>query len=353
MLVGGNLIVHLLDSQFDFSTSHVSAMKSLVLLLTCLVATASALTPDGKHKLVLIAGKPSHPPGMHEFRAGTILLESCLKAVPNLVVDRHDMGWVKDEATFADADAVVIYADGGKGHPAVQANHLETLRAMIAKGVGFGAMHYGVEVVPDQAGKEFQDWLGGHYENSFSCNPLWDAKYDSFAAHPVTSGVQPFMTNDEWYFQMRFRPAFGDGTKPAKDGAASFTPILVSTPSDATRDGPYVYPKGPYSHIQAEKGQLETMMWTLERADGGRGFGFTGGHFHKNWGNDNVRKAVLNALVWVTKLEVPADGVASMVTEEELAQNLDPKPAPKPKTAALQAMPCSLASSGLMQRWMK
>jgi len=66
-----------------------------------------------------------------------------------------------------------------------------------------------------------------------------------------------------------------------------------------------------------------------------------------------VRKAVLNALVWVTKLEVPADGVASKVTEEELAQNLDPKPAPKPKTAALQALPRSLAASGSMLRWMK
>jgi hypothetical protein len=64
-----------------------------------------AVTPDGKHKLVLIAGKPSHPPGMHEFRAGSILLENCLKSVPNLVVDRHEMGWVKAEAAFADHHA--------------------------------------------------------------------------------------------------------------------------------------------------------------------------------------------------------------------------------------------------------
>ena len=32
------------------------------------------------------------------------------------------------------------------------------------------------------------------------------------------------------------------------------------------------------------------MMWAVERADGGRGFGFTGGHFHDNWGNDDYRK---------------------------------------------------------------
>lgn len=332
--------------------SHFHPMLRYLLPLL-LTVQAFAITPDGKHKLVLIAGKPSHPPGEHEFRAGTILLERCLKAVPNLVVDRHDMGWVKDEATFADADAVVIYADGGGGHPAVQGNHLETLRALMAKGGGFGAMHYGVEVVAAQAGKEFQAWIGGHYENSFSCNPKWDASYTQFPGHPVTQGVSGFTTYDEWYINMRFRPAFGDGTKAAKDGSEIFTPTLIATPSDATRDGPYVYPKGPYAHIQAEKGQPEATMWTLERADGGRGFGFTGGHYHKNWGNDQVRKAVLNALVWITKLEVPANGVASQVTEEELTQNLDPKPAPKPKTAALQALPRSLASSGLMQRWMK
>lgn len=297
---------------------------------------ASALTADGKHKLVFIAGKPSHPAGMHEFRAGSLLIEKCLAAVPNLVVDRHDMGWVKDEATFADADAVVIYADGGKGHPAVQGTHLETLRGLMSKGVGFGCMHYGVEVVPDLGGKEFQQWLGGHYENAHSCNPIWEPSFKSFPEHPITRGVKPFQIEDEWYFNMRFRPAFGEGIAAAADGKTQFVPILTAVPSDATRDGPYVYPKGPYPHIQAQKGELESMMWAVEREDGGRGFGFTGGHFHKNWGNDNFRKTVLNALLWVAKVDVPADGVASAVTEEELSQNLDPKPAPKPKKTSME-----------------
>ncbi|MCB1277364.1 ThuA domain-containing protein [Prosthecobacter sp.] len=312
-------------------------MKSFIAAIIVVTAASSlhAVTPDGKQKLVLIAGKPSHPPGMHEFRAGTMLLEKCLKSVPNLVVDRHEQGWVSDEKTFEDADAVVIYADGGGKHPAVVDGHLETLHKLIAKGMGFGCMHYGVEIVPADAGKEFQAWLGGHYENAYSCNPIWDANYTELPKHPVTNGVQPFTTKDEWYFHMRFRPAFGHGVAPADDNGAKFAPILIATPSDATRDGPYVYPKGPYPHIQAEKGSPETMMWTIERADGGRGFGFTGGHFHDNWGNDNVRKAVLNALLWVSKAEVPANGVESVVTPDDLKQNLDPKNAPMPKSADL------------------
>lgn len=67
------------------------------------------------------------------------------------------------------------------------------------------------------------------------------------------------------------------------------------------------------------------MMWAVERPEGGRGFGFTGGHFHDNWGNDPFRKVVLNALLWIAKAEVPSDGVDSKVSPDQLNANLDPK----------------------------
>ena len=67
------------------------------------------------------------------------------------------------------------------------------------------------------------------------------------------------------------------------------------------------------------------LAWAVERPDGGRGFGFTGAHFHKNWGNENFRKIVLNALLWTAHAEVPANGVECAVTEENLKKNLDPK----------------------------
>jgi hypothetical protein len=313
-----------------------SRITSTAILLLASCGIASAITAEGKHKLVFIAGKPSHPPGMHEFRAGTLLLTKALKNVPGLVVEQHDMGWVKDEATFADADAVVIYADGGDKHPAVQDAHLETLRKLVAKGIGYGCMHYGVEVTAQGAGKEFQDWMGGHYENGYSCNPMWEPEFKTFPEHAVTRGVTPFQIKDEWYINMRFRPAFGEGTAASKDGQTQFVPLLVASPSDTTRDGPYVHPKGPYPHIQAEKGHPEAMMWCVERPDGGRGFGFTGGHFHANWGNDSFRRIVLNALTWVAKVDVPEKGVDSTVTAEDLTKNMDDKPAPKPKSPILQ-----------------
>ena len=186
-------------------------------------------------------------------------------------------------------------------------------------------MHFAVEVPKDTAGDKFRKMIGGCYEHQWSCNPIWDAKFDSFPQHPITRGVKPFSITDEWYFNMRFTEGF-TAVGPAEVDGVRFTPVLVATPTDDTRDGPYVYPKGPYPHIKAAKGKKEAVMWAVERPDGGRGFGFTGGHFHKNWRNDEFRKVILNALCWVAKVEVPANGIESpAVDEKEIALNLDDK----------------------------
>ncbi|MHA3774577.1 ThuA domain-containing protein [Verrucomicrobiota bacterium sgz303538] len=302
----------------------------LPLLITALAllgfAPAHAKTADGKQKLVLVAGKPSHPPRMHEFNAGVQLLTKCLVNVPNLKVEYVLNGWPADEAVFNDADAVVFYMDGGPKHEVVQdgGKRLAKVDEWAKKGIGIGCMHYGVEVVADQAGDQFKRWIGGHYENLYSCNPIWEPSFEKFAEHPITRGVQPFQIKDEWYFNIRFADAFSaDG--PKETAGVKFTPILVAKPSDQVRNGPYVYPKGPYPHIQQASGRQEAMMWAVERPDGGRGFGFTGGHFHDNWSNENFRKTVLNALAWVSKVDVPEKGIESAVSQADLDANLDPK----------------------------
>jgi type 1 glutamine amidotransferase len=291
--------------------------------------SAPAKTLDGQQKLVLIAGKPSHPPRMHEFNAGVQLLAKCLgQGAPTLKVDVVLNGWPADERIFADADAVVFFMDGGGKHEAVQAGRMDKIDEWVTRGVGIGAMHYGVEIEAAQAGAQFQRWIGGHYEKAWSCNPIWEPSFERFVEHPITRGVQPFQIKDEWYFNMRFAGNFS-AEKAVTEGAVKFWPLLVAQPSDAVRKGPYVYPKGPYDHIVAASGRAEAMMWAVERADGGRGFGFTGGHFHDNWGNEQFRKTVLNALVWVAKGEVPASGVASAIIADDLNANLDPKPPKK------------------------
>jgi type 1 glutamine amidotransferase len=216
--------------------------------------------------------------------------------------------------------------DGGKGHEVVQEGQrrLQLVDSWAKRGVGLGFMHYGVEIVPDQAGAEFKRWIAGHYENMFSCNPIWEPVFSDFPQHPITRGVQPFTVKDEWYFNMRFVNDVA-GNEAAKLGDVQFTPILVAAPSAAVRNGPYVHPKGPYAHIQANAGRAEAMMWAVERPDHGRGFGFTGGHFHDNWANDQFRKVVLNACVWLTGAEVPDGGIVSQLAPGQIDLNLDPK----------------------------
>lgn len=302
--------------------------------LAAVLLTAPAAAPaaaQGRVKqIVLIAGRPSHPPGMHEFRAGCMLFEKALAGVPGVTVKVYTNGWptktvdgqvVDDSAALDTADAVLIYADGGKGHPAIQGDRMKVIDALAAKGVGLGFAHYGVEVPAGAPGDAMHRWVGGYYEHLFSVNPMWKPPFEKFPAHPVTRGVGPFATHDEWYFNMRWTP----------DAAAKgrVTPILVATPSDEVRKGPYVSPKGPYDHIIAGSGRAETMMWVYERPGGGRSFGFTGGHTHANWGDPNQRRILLNALLWLAKVEVPAGGVKDSIAAEDLTRNLDEKPVRK------------------------
>ena len=300
-------------------------IRYLLIAASLFTLVANSALAETK-KIVLVAGKPSHPPRMHEFNAGVQLLEKCLKDSASVQVQTVLNGWPEDESVFDGADAVIFYMDGGKKHEIVKGDgkRLKQIQGWVEAGVGLGFMHYGVEVIADEAGEEMKRWIGGHYEHMFSCNPIWEPNFTGFAKHPITRGVKPFKIKDEWYFNMRF-VSDAVGNEAAELGDMKFVPILVAGPSNDVRDGPYVYPKGPYSHIQASKGRAEAMMWAVERKDGGRGFGFTGGHFHDNWENDNYRKVVLNALLWTAQAEVPEGGVESSVSKEDLDANLDPK----------------------------
>jgi hypothetical protein len=64
------------------------------------------------------------------------------------------------------------------------------------------------------------------------------------------------------------------------------------------------------------------MAWAFERPDGGRGFGFTGLHKHSNLADDNFRTLLLNAVAWVSKLEVTAGGVPSKTPDRDALERL-------------------------------
>ena len=291
-----------------------SRFRGILFFLVTAVLCGSVSARAADKKIVLVAGHPSHGPGDHEFNAGVQLLHKCLEHQPGVTSTFHLNGWPKDRHAFDSADTIMFFMDGGDGHPIIQDDHLKIIGDLMKKGVGLVCVHYAVEVPKNKGGPEFLDWIGGYYETGFSTNPHWEADFTSLPNHPITRGVKPFKIRDEWYYNIRFRPEM-----------KGVTSVLVGKPDDETRQGKSSSPRGPYAHVVAASGHEEVLAWAVERPGGGRGFGFTGAHFHRNWGNENFRKIVLNAILWTARVEVPASGVECTVTDEDLKKNLDPK----------------------------
>ena len=303
-------------------------MKWFTFVFALALAGAALESSAADKKIVLIAGNPSHGYMEHEYRAGSLLLQRCLASVPgiNVVVASND--WPKDPAVLEGADAVVMFCTGGAGHPLVRKpERMKALESALSKGAGFGTMHYGVEIPEFHGGQEFLRWQGGYFLTNWSVNPHWTADFTNLPNHEITRGVKPFKIHDEWYYHMKF----------ADSGV---TPILSAIPPEGTRGKPGANSShGGNPEVQKHKGKPETVVWAFDRADGGRGFGFTGVHDHKNWANESFRKTALNAILWIAKVPVPANGVECSVSEADLLENLDPKTKPKPKATPPRTEP--------------
>jgi len=105
------------------------------------------------------------------------------------------------------------------------------------------------------------------------------------------------------------------------------TPILSAVAPDSTmkrRDGAHSGNPTVRKAVAAEEPQH--VAWCYQRGaeyNEGRGFGFTGLHYHKNWVDDNFRKTVLNGVAWTARLEIPKNGVLSPTpTKEDLEESM-------------------------------
>jgi hypothetical protein len=249
-------------------------------------------------KIVFVADTAPHGGrGNHEFLAGAIFLARTINAhYPNAYAVVHTKNkWPKD-LSHADAIIVLLNHGGSAVNPAV--------KEATARGAGFMAIHYGVEVNKGDQGKQYLQWLGGYFETFWSVNPWWTPDFQDIPTHPTTRGVTPFSINDEWYYHMRF-----------VTDMKGVTPILSALPPLKTIQGggekSSSHGGNPDVYREVKAGKKQVMAWAYERPDGGRGFGFTGLHKHDNLGNASFRTLLLNAVAWVGKLEVPEKGVPS------------------------------------------
>jgi hypothetical protein len=266
----------------------------------------------GMTRIVLVADTDTHGArGNHEFLAAAIYLARTINATyPSAYAAVYTkQKWPKD-LKFADAVVVLMNHGGSSVNPAV--------KEAVARGAGFMAVHYGVEVNKGEQGQHYLNWLGGYFEPYWSVNPFWTPSFKEIAKHETTRGVKPFSINDEWYYHMRF-----------VEGMKGVTPVLSALPPINTigwKEGqkPNSHGGNPDAYADVAAGKAQVMAWAYERPDKGRGFGFTGLHKHANLGDDNMRTLLLNGVAWVAKLPVPAAGVPSQtLTRDDLEKLID------------------------------
>jgi cyclophilin family peptidyl-prolyl cis-trans isomerase len=242
-----------------------------------------------KQLLLLAQGPDGHPFSTHEYARGLAVLADCLKQVPGVKVMtlRTDGPWKEGPELIDRADGVVLFLSEGARWVNEDPKRLAALRRLAKRGGGLVALHWAIGTREPGPIKDFVDLFGG-------CHGGPDRKYQVLrtgvkladADHPIAHGLDAFTVKDEFYYRLKLAPT-----------DAGLAPILR-----AKIDG-----------------EEHTVAWAYQRPGGGRGFGFSGLHFHDNWKLPEYRRLVVQGVLWSLGMEIPADGVKVDLDEELLA----------------------------------
>ncbi len=269
---------------------NARALMLLVVLGGVMLSTHSCgrSADPGSRRVFFITGEPSHGEGCHQWEQDAQLLKQALDnaarqgQIEPLRIDIQRNGWPADPSVLDDADAIVFLSDGSTDHPLGEPQRAGKIRELAKRGVGLAFIHYAVEP-PGGGEADFLEWMGGCYERGYSQNPRNTVAVSPVNNdHPICRGCCGYVAEDEWYFDIRLRA-----------GDPRVVPILTGM----------LPPWVP---------QEKVLAWAFTRDGGGRGFGFVGGHYDRNWRIESFRKLILNAILWVAKAEVPENGVESV-----------------------------------------
>lgn len=291
-------------------------------MATGVASAASVSAVEKKPRILIVVGPSSHPPGTHEVAAGARVMKHCLEqsintpAIPADIISK----WPQDPAALSQYSSVVFIGDifppmKMPNPPGI----LKDIAAMMDRGCGIVCVHYatglGAGDVAEDGEHPLLHWLGGyfatrckHHQGIAKIFPKATIT-PSAKDHPINRGWQEYTINDEPYINNYFGK---DGNKLASNVTAIATSMLP--------------PENP---------RAEVVAWAVQRKDGGRGFGMVMPHFYRNWQDENLRKCILNGIVWSAGVQVPKDGVK--VKLDDLAQfkpdSVEPKARePKPPT---------------------
>jgi len=254
------------------------------------VDAAAANSSQAKTQRLLLIGQgpDGHAATTHEFMAAMSVLEKLLHDTPNLqiVVEKADDPWANGPELLDGADAVVLYVGQGAHWIQQDASRFAAFQRLAMRGGGLSALHWGMGTKDAKDIEGFVNLFGG-------CHGGPDRKYKvtkvradvADGKHPILSGIAPFEVEDEFYYAL----------KTPKPAARIQSLLLV--PID---------------------GENQTVSWAWERGDGGRSFGFSGCHFHRNWEIAEYRRLVAQGILWTLGRSIPESGVPVDVAADDL-----------------------------------
>ncbi len=322
-------------------------MKPCLFIILSLACNLPAAEPK---RILFLAGANSHAWGQHKHLAGSTLLCDSLKESPEIEAEVIT-AW-PDGQTLGKADALVIYADGWHAHPAN--DKLVELEAFMNAGKGLVALHWatGIQAADPEAKDQGEDprrrqWrelMGADFEAYFSISNFWTANFAKPSDHPVMRGVKPFSLYDECYFHLR---------ECGHDHGKVERLWTVNPPPETIEAGLSPYRGNDTARTAVnERKEEQYVAWAFPRPKGGRAFGFTGGHFHWSWANDQARKMVLNGILWTAGGEVPEDGLESKTPDAKRMLEDLPDKNPGWTVEALQRA-LDKAAAGEPVRWLE
>jgi type 1 glutamine amidotransferase len=303
-------------------------MKKALVLTVALAAfcaasgIASAESTAPQNRVLIVVGPSTHPPGTHEVAAGGRLMKHCLENMTNLPGVKAEVldQWPSDPAVLDGVGTVVFIGDifPPMRLPDSQAI-LAQLDALMKRGCGIVCIHYATGLraqdVGDDGAHPLLGWMGGYFatgcKHHKSVARIFTQATITPAApeHPVSRGWREFTFDDEPYIQNYFGPG---GNRLAPGVTALATSML---PPEAPR--------------------REIVAWCIERADGGRGMGVVMPHYLRNWRLEDLRRLILNGIVWTARLDVPAQGVQTTLPDLAIFEPAAVEPLPpasqKPK----------------------
>lgn len=265
------------------------ALRSVVSGFLLVILSAAATRAEEKTLLLLGQSPDGHKPGTHEYLPGVKLMAKCLANTPDLKLKivNADNPWSDGPELLGEVDGVVLFVSEGARWIHDDPRRLEAFAKLAERGGGLVVLHWGMGTREAKNIQGFLNLFGGCHGGPDRKYKVVDQARVQVAAekHPVMTGIKPLTLREEFYYKLKF--------------VKSKTPItpLLKTKID---------------------GDLETVCWAWQRPDGGRSFGFSGGHFHNNWQQQAYRRLMAQAVLWTLDLPIPENGLAVPVDGDDL-----------------------------------